>query len=90
MSEPTGLVQVQQSDLDNFATQLNTIAGDITTATGVISNYIQTLLANQNTPLPAGDETQLTNAVTALTNAGTALDALEPPTPAPPTPTPTP
>jgi hypothetical protein len=83
MTEPTGQVQVAQSDLDNFATAVNAAVTDITTATTTIAAYIQTLLANQSPPLPAGDEDNLNAAVTALQAAGTALDALEPPTPTP-------
>jgi hypothetical protein len=69
MSTPTGMVQIAQADLDNFTSE-------ITAAVGVLKGYIAQLLANQATPLPAADETELTAAVAAL-------DALEPPAPAP-------
>lgn len=68
MTNPTGMVQIAQADLDNFTSE-------ITAAIGVISGYIKTLLANQATPLPAADESTLTAAVSAL-------EALEPPAPA--------
>jgi hypothetical protein len=83
MSEPTGLVQLQQSDIDAWTAAVGTAAASITTATGVISGYIATLLANQNTPLPTADEANLNAAVTALGTAGSALQGLEPPTPTP-------
>lgn len=95
-----GAVQVEQSDIDAFATTvtqevtaLTTSVTNIGTAVGVVQNYIQTLLANQATPLPAGDESALNAALSSLetevsavgTSVGN-LDALEPPAPAPPTP----
>jgi hypothetical protein len=67
MSSPSGVVQIAQTDLDNFASEVQTAAT-------TISGYITTLLANQSTPLPDADESALTAAVTALQN-------LEPPAP---------
>jgi len=68
MTTPSGSgnVQIAQADLDNFTAEINA-------AVTVIAGYIQTLLANQSTPLPAADESKLTEAVTAL-------QGLEPPT----------
>jgi hypothetical protein len=67
--EPTGLVQILQSDLDTFTSE-------ITAAVAVIGPLIAQLQANQATPLPAADEANLTAAIATLT-------ALEPPAPAP-------
>lgn len=87
--EPTGQVQVAQADLDSFGTAVSDAAGQIASATGTIATYIQTLVANQSTPLPAGDESKLNAAVTGLQTASTALQGLEPPAPTPaPTPDP--
>jgi hypothetical protein len=83
MTEPTGLVQVPQSELDGFTAQINTLAAEINAAVGVLGPYITTLLANATPQLPEADVANLTTAMTGLTAAGTALDALEPPTPAP-------
>jgi hypothetical protein len=68
--EPTGQVQIAQSDLDNFTSEINA-------AVSTLSTYIQQLVANQSTPLPAADEANLEAAITALQN-------LEPPAPTPP------
>jgi hypothetical protein len=81
-TEPTGLVQVQQSDLDGFATSVSAASAAITAATTTIAASIQTLLANQATPLPAADEANLTTAVSGLQAAATALAAIEVPAPA--------
>jgi hypothetical protein len=72
MTNPTGFVQILQSDLDGFATALETVKSALAT-------YIATLLANQATPLAAADEAGLTKALADLT-------ALEPPAPTPPAP----
>jgi hypothetical protein len=68
--EPTGLVQILQSDLDNFTSE-------ITAAVGVLTPLIAQLTANQATPLPAADEANLEAAITAL-------QGLEPPAPVTP------
>jgi hypothetical protein len=70
MTEPTGLVQIQQSDLDNFTSEINAAVTTLTT-------YIQQLVAGQSTPLPAADEVNIDAAITAL-------QGLEPPAPTPP------
>ncbi len=67
MSNPTGYVQILQSDLDTFASE-------ITAAVAVIGPYIQDLL--QGNTLAPGEESDLIKAVTAL-------EALEPPAPTP-------
>lgn len=72
MSAPTGLVSIAQSDLDTFATNFEAVKT-------ALSTYIAQLVANQATPLPAADESGLTQALSDLT-------ALEPPAPAPVTP----
>jgi hypothetical protein len=70
MTVPTGFVQILQSDLDTFTSE-------IASAVGVLGPYIQQLLANQAIPLPAADEANITAAITALQN-------IEPPAPTPP------
>jgi hypothetical protein len=80
MTEPTGVVQIKQSDIDTWTAAVTAAATSITTATNVLSGYITTLLAGQNTALPAADEAGVNAAVTALQTAGTALAGLEPPT----------
>jgi hypothetical protein len=66
MSSP---VQLDQSDLDTFATEFEAVKTSL-------AGYIATLLANQATPLPAADESGLNQALADLT-------ALEPPAPTP-------
>lgn len=66
MTEPTGLVQILQADLDNFASE-------ISAAVTVLGPYIQALLASGT--LPAADETAVAAAISALSS-------LEPPAPA--------
>ncbi len=63
------MVQLDQADLDNFASTVET-------AVGVLNTYVQQLLANQATPLAAADEK-------ALQKALSDLQGLEPPAPAP-------
>lgn len=67
---PTGYVQILQSDLDTFTSE-------ITAAVAVLTGYIQSLIAGQGTPLKAADEAAITAAVTSLSS-------LEPPTPVTP------
>jgi hypothetical protein len=75
-TEPTGLVQVQQSDLDGFASSVSAVTAAITAATTNLAAAIQA--AN----LPAADEANLTAAVSGLQAAATALQAIEVPAPA--------
>lgn len=86
MTEPTGLVQIQQSDLDGFAAQITAAATSIGTAFTTIgtafttiSAYVQQLLANQATPLPTADETDLQNALASLGTDVTQLQTVQPP-----------
>ncbi len=67
MSEPTGLVSLQQADLDTFAAEFEAVKT-------ALAAYIAQLVANQSTPLPAADEAGLAQALADL-------DALEPVTP---------
>ena len=66
---PTGMVQIAQADLDNFATQLESIKT-------ALAGYISQLQASQSTPLAAADEAGLNQALSDLQD-------LEPPAPAP-------
>jgi hypothetical protein len=65
--EPTGLVQIEQADLDTFTSEINA-------AVTTLSGYIQQLIAGQAVPLPVADESALNSALQALQN-------LEPPAP---------
>ncbi len=67
MSEPTGLVSLQQADLDTFASEFEAVKT-------ALAAYIAQLVANQATPLPAADESGLAQALADL-------DSLEPPAP---------
>ncbi len=67
MTNPTGFVQIAQSDLDNFATGFEAVKT-------ALAAYIAQLVANQSAPLPAADEAGLQQALSDLT-------ALEPPAP---------
>lgn len=93
---------INQEDLDAFTTRvtsqvsaLTDAAGSISDAAGTLGGYIQQLLANQATPLPAADESgitaaldQLDSAQTALSTATSSVTALEPPVTAPVDPNP--
>lgn len=90
-------VQVDDQDLANFASTIETEVGNLTTAvnqissaTTVLASYIQTLIAGQAVALPEGDETAIKQSITDLTAGASALgaavgnlDALEPPAPTP-------
>jgi hypothetical protein len=80
-------VQIEQEDLDAFASTVETHVNGIIAAVGVLGGYIQQLLANQATPMPLADEQGLQTALSDLgANVGN-LQALEPPAPPePPTP----
>jgi hypothetical protein len=69
MTTPSPSVQLLQSDLDTFASELEAVKT-------ALAAYIATLVAGQAVPLSAADETGLTQALSDLT-------ALEPPAPAP-------
>lgn len=68
VTAPSGLVQIQQSDLDNFTSE-------ITAAVTVLGPYIQQLVAS-STALSDADESAITAAIAQL-------QGLEPPAPAP-------
>jgi hypothetical protein len=95
-----GLVTIDQDELNSFATQLETqvtavttAAATVTDAAGVLAGYITQLLANQATPIPAADETAISQAFSDISSAASSLGtavggvvALEPPVVVPPPP----
>ncbi len=90
-------VQIDQTDLDNFASAVETgvtaikaAADTVTNAASTVGAYIQQLVTGQAEPLPEADKTAITQALADLAGASEAvstatsgLTALEPPAPAP-------
>lgn len=86
--EIMGAVQIEQSDLNDFATAVNSETDTLVRAVGVLGGYIQQLIAGQAVPLPAADESAIQTALSALGTGVGNLQGLEPPVPAPPADTP--
>jgi hypothetical protein len=86
MTSPSDLVQIPQSTIDAWTASVTSVGTDISTAASVLGPYIQQLLANQATPLPAAQVAEIQAALGALQNADTALQGLEPAPPPPPPP----
>jgi large repetitive protein len=83
MTSATGAVQIDQSVIDGWTATVSGVSADISSATSTLANYIQTLLANQATPLPDADVANINAALSSLQSADTALKGIEP-APAPP------
>lgn len=75
-----GLVKIDQSDLDTFASAIAQSASQITESANILTQYIQKLLDNQAEPLPEADETAVREALSSLSTGTATLNSLEPPT----------